>query len=137
SMVCIGRCLDAAGGTEVQLVCGNRGDGVYCFERDCTVQGRDQKLVEEAPSIHLSDEARRDIGERAVKGAVSVGYTGAGTMEFLLDDDGNLSFMEMNARIQVEHPVSEAITGVDLIQEQIRVAAGERLSVSQDDLRVP
>ena len=84
--------------------------------------------------MHLSDEARRDIGERAVRGALSVGYTGAGTMEFLLDDDGSLYFMEMNARIQVEHPVSEMVTNHDLIQEQIRVAAGEHMSVSQDDV---
>ena len=118
----------------MQLVCDGHGNGVYFFERDCSVQRRHQKLIEEAPSIHLSDEQRRDIGERAVAGALSVGYTGAGTMEFLLDHDGNLSFMEMNARIQVEHPVSEMITSSDLIQEQIRVAAGEPLSVTQDDV---
>jgi acetyl-CoA carboxylase, biotin carboxylase subunit len=136
SAVYIERYLDAPRHTEVQLVCDVHGNGAYFFERDCSVQRRHQKLIEEAHSIHLSDEQRRDIGERAVQGALSVGYTGAGTMEFLLDDDGNFSFMEINARIQVEHPVSEMITGVDLIQEQIRVAAGERLSVSQDDLRV-
>jgi acetyl-CoA carboxylase biotin carboxylase subunit len=134
SAVYIERYLDAPRHTEVQLVCDGHGNGAYFFERDCSVQRRHQKLIEEAPSIHLSDEQRRDIGERAVKGALSVGYTGAGTMEFLLDDEGNLSFMEMNARIQVEHPVSEMITSVDLIQEQIRVAAGEPLSVSQADL---
>jgi acetyl-CoA carboxylase biotin carboxylase subunit len=134
SSVYIERYLDAPRHTEVQLVCDQHGNGVYFFERDCSVQRRHQKLIEEAPSIHLSDEARRDIGERAVRGALSVGYTGAGTMEFLLDDDGNLSFMEMNARIQVEHPVSEMVTNVDLIQEQIRVAAGEPLSVSQEDV---
>jgi acetyl-CoA carboxylase biotin carboxylase subunit len=136
SAVYIERYLEAPRHTEVQLVCDNQGNGVYFFERDCSVQRRHQKLIEEAPSIHLDDDQRRDIGERAVNGALSVGYTGAGTMEFLLDHDGNLSFMEMNARIQVEHPVSEAITDVDLIQEQIRVAAGEKLSVSQDDLAV-
>jgi acetyl-CoA carboxylase biotin carboxylase subunit len=134
SAVYIERYLDAPRHTEVQLVCDGHGGGVYFFERDCSVQRRHQKLIEEAPSMHLSDAQRRDIGERAVAGALSVGYTGAGTMEFLLDDEGNLSFMEMNARIQVEHPVSEMITSVDLIQEQIRVAAGERLSVSQDEL---
>jgi acetyl-CoA carboxylase biotin carboxylase subunit len=134
SAVYIERYLDAPRHTEVQLVCDSQGSGVYFFERDCSVQRRHQKLIEEAPSIHLSDEQRRDIGERAVDGALSVGYTGAGTMEFLLDDDGNLSFMEMNARIQVEHPVSEMITSSDLIQEQIRVAAGEPLSVSQDEV---
>jgi acetyl-CoA carboxylase biotin carboxylase subunit len=136
SAVYIERYLDAPRHTEVQLVCDGHGNGVYFYERDCSVQRRHQKLIEEAPSIHLSDEARRDIGERAVNGALSVGYTGAGTMEFLLDDDGNLSFMEMNARIQVEHPVSEMVTSSDLIQEQIRVAAGEPLSVTQDDLRL-
>src|SRR5436305_10467353 len=136
SAVYIERYLEAPRHTEVQLVCDEHGNGVYFFERDCSVQRRHQKLIEEAPSIHLNDEQRRYIGERAVAGALSVGYTGAGTMEFLLDYDGNLSFMEMNARIQVEHPVSEMITGVDLIQEQIRVAAGEPLSVSQADLRV-
>jgi acetyl-CoA carboxylase, biotin carboxylase subunit len=134
SAVYIERYLDAPRHTEVQLVCDAQGNGVYFFERDCSVQRRHQKLIEEAPSIHLSDEQRRDIGERAVNGALSVGYTGAGTMEFLLDHDGNLSFMEMNARIQVEHPVSEMITSSDLIQEQIRVAAGEPLSVSQEEV---
>jgi acetyl-CoA carboxylase biotin carboxylase subunit len=136
SAVYIERYLEAPRHTEIQLVCDGHGNGVYFFERDCSVQRRHQKLIEEAPSIHLSDEQRRDIGERAVAGALSVGYTGAGTMEFLLDDDNNLSFMEMNARIQVEHPVSEMITSSDLIQEQIRVAAGEPLSVSQDDVKL-
>src|SRR3954447_5024027 len=134
SAVYIERYLEAPRHTEVQLVCDEHGNGVYFFERDCSVQRRHQKLIEEAPSIHLDEAARRDIGERAVRGALSVGYTGAGTMEFLLDRDGNLAFMEMNARIQVEHPVSEMITSADLIQEQIRVAAGEPLSVSQDDV---
>jgi acetyl-CoA carboxylase biotin carboxylase subunit len=135
SAVYIERYLEAPRHTEIQLVCDGHGNGVYFFERDCSVQRRHQKLIEEAPSPHLSDEQRHDIGQRAVRGLLSIGYTGAGTMEFLLDHDGNLSFMEVNARIQVEHPVSEMITGVDLIQEQIRVAAGEPLSVSQDDLR--
>src|SRR3954451_14306191 len=134
SAVYIERYLEAPRHTEVQLVCDEHGNGVYFFERDCSVQRRHQKLIEEAPSIHLDDDARRDIGERAVAGALAVGYTGAGTMEFLLDDQGRLSFMEMNARIQVEHPVSEMVTSVDLIQEQIRVASGEPLSVTQDDV---
>jgi acetyl-CoA carboxylase biotin carboxylase subunit len=136
SAVYMERYLDAPRHTEVQLVCDSQGSGVYFFERDCSVQRRHQKLIEEAPSMHLSDEQRKDIGERAVAGALSVGYTGAGTMEFLLDHDGNLSFMEMNARIQVEHPVSEMITSCDLIQEQIRVAAGQPLSVTQDDVKL-
>jgi acetyl-CoA carboxylase biotin carboxylase subunit len=136
SAVYIERYLEAPRHTEIQLVCDGHGSGVYFFERDCSVQRRHQKLIEEAPSIHLTEEQRRDIGERAVRGALSVGYTGAGTMEFLLDHDGNLSFMEMNARIQVEHPVSEMITSSDLIAEQIRVAAGEKLSVTQDDVKL-
>src|SRR3954471_6157350 len=136
SAVYIGRYLEPPRHTEVQLVCDGHGNGVYFYERDCSVQRRHQKLIEEAPSIHLDDAARKDIGERAVNGALAVGYTGAGTMEFLLDNDGNLSFMEMNARIQVEHPVSEMITSSDLIQEQIRVAAGEPLSVRQEDVKL-
>jgi acetyl-CoA carboxylase biotin carboxylase subunit len=136
SAVYIERYLAVSRHTEVQIVCDNHGNGVYFFERDCSVQRRHQKLIEEAPSIHLSPEAKKDIGERAVAGALSVGYTGAGTMEFLLAPDGELAFMEMNARIQVEHPVSEAITGVDLIQEQIKVASNEKLSVTQDDVKV-
>jgi acetyl-CoA carboxylase biotin carboxylase subunit len=134
SAVYIERYLETSRHTEIQLVCDAHGSGVYFGERDCSVQRRHQKLIEEAPSIHLSDETRREVGEAAVRGALSVGYTGAGTMEFLLDLEGNLYFMEMNARIQVEHPVSELVTSTDLIQEQIRVAAGEQLSVGQEDV---
>lgn len=134
SAVYIERYLQAPRHTEVQVVCDQYGNGVYFGERDCSVQRRHQKLIEEAPSIHLTPEIRRDMGESAVRGALSVGYTGAGTMEFLLDDKGRFTFMEMNARIQVEHPVSEMVTSVDLIQEQIRVASNEPLSVSQDDV---
>jgi acetyl-CoA carboxylase biotin carboxylase subunit len=134
SAVYIERYLETSRHTEIQLVCDSHGSGVYFGERDCSMQRRHQKLIEEAPSIHLTEETRREVGEAAVRGALSVGYTGAGTMEFLLDLDGNLYFMEMNARIQVEHPVSELVTNTDLIQEQIRVAAGEKLSVSQEDV---
>jgi acetyl-CoA carboxylase biotin carboxylase subunit len=134
SAVYVERYLQLARHTEVQIVCDQYGNGVYFGERDCSVQRRHQKLIEEAPSIHLSAEQRKSIGEAAVRGALSVGYTGAGTMEFLLDENGNFTFMEMNARIQVEHPVSEMISSVDLIQEQIRVAAGEPLSVKQEDV---
>jgi acetyl-CoA carboxylase, biotin carboxylase subunit len=134
SAVYIERYLETSRHTEIQLVCDAHGNGVYFGERDCSVQRRHQKLIEEAPSVHLSEEQRREVGEAAVRGALSVGYTGAGTMEFLLDHDGNFAFMEMNARIQVEHPVSELITSTDLIQEQIRVASGEPLSVAQEDV---
>jgi acetyl-CoA carboxylase biotin carboxylase subunit len=134
SAVYIERYLQAPRHTEVQIVCDEYGNGIYLGERDCSVQRRHQKLIEEAPSIHLTAETRKAIGEAAVRGALAVGYTGAGTMEFLLDENNHFTFMEMNARIQVEHPVSEMITSIDLIQEQIRVAAGEPLSVSQDDI---
>jgi acetyl-CoA carboxylase, biotin carboxylase subunit len=134
SAVYIERYLEAPRHTEVQIVCDQHGAGVHFGERDCSIQRRHQKLVEEAPSMHLTPEQRSEIGAKAVAGALSVGYTGAGTMEFLLDTEGNFAFMEMNARIQVEHPVSEMVTSVDLIQEQIRVAAGEPLSVTQDDV---
>jgi acetyl-CoA carboxylase biotin carboxylase subunit len=136
SAVYIEKYLQAPRHTEVQLVCDQYGNGCYFGERDCSVQRRHQKLIEEAPSIHLTEETRRNMGEAAVRGLLSIGYTGAGTMEFLLDDDGNFTFMEVNARIQVEHPVSEMITSVDLIQEQIRVAAGEPLSVTQEDIKL-
>jgi acetyl-CoA carboxylase biotin carboxylase subunit len=134
SRVYIERYLAAPRHTEIQILCDLDGNGIHLGERDCSIQRRHQKLIEESPSMHISDATRREIGEAAVRGALSIGYTGAGTMEFLLDDDGNLYFMEMNARIQVEHPVSEMVTGIDLIQGQIRVAAGEPLSVTQDDV---
>jgi acetyl-CoA carboxylase biotin carboxylase subunit len=122
--------------TEVQILCDNYGHGVHLGERDCSVQRRRQKLIEEAPSIHLSPGQRKRMGEAAVAGALAAGYTSAGTVEFILDPDGNFYFMEINARIQVEHPVSEMISGVDLIREQIKVAAGEPLPFTQADIQL-
>jgi acetyl-CoA carboxylase biotin carboxylase subunit len=136
STVYIERYLETARHTEIQIVCDNYGNGIHLGERDCSVQRRHQKLIEEAPSIHLTPELRATMGSVAVKGALSIGYTGAGTMEFLLDDDGAFWFMEMNTRIQVEHPVSEMITGIDLIKEQIRVASGAKLSKTQDEVQL-
>jgi acetyl-CoA carboxylase biotin carboxylase subunit len=119
---------------EVQLLLDEHGNGVYLGERDCSVQRRHQKVVEEAPSPAVTPEMRRKIGEAALMGAKSVGYVNAGTVEFLLDKNGKFYFMEMNTRIQVEHPVTELITGIDLIREQIQIAAGEKLAFSQSDI---
>lgn len=119
---------------EFQIMGDRHGNIVHLGERDCSVQRRNQKLIEEAPSTALTPDLRRVMGETAVRAARSVDYFSAGTVEFLLDRNKNFYFIEMNTRIQVEHPVTEMITGVDLIKEQIKVAAGEKLSFSQEDL---
>ena len=119
---------------EVQILADSFGNTVYLGNRDCSVQRRHQKVLEEAPSPALNDVQAKEIGETAVRAAKAVGYVNAGTLEFLLDASGAFFFMEMNTRIQVEHPVTEMITGLDLIQEQIRIAAGLPLSVRQEDI---
>ena len=115
---------------EFQILGDSHGNVIHLGERDCSVQRRHQKLIEEAPSPAMTPDLRRRMGDDAVRGAKAIDYVGAGTIEMLLDTDGSYYFMEMNTRIQVEHPVTEMITGVDLVKEQIRVAAGEKLSVT-------
>ncbi|MCM8831971.1 MAG: acetyl-CoA carboxylase biotin carboxylase subunit [Candidatus Omnitrophica bacterium] len=119
---------------EVQVVCDNYGNAIYFWERDCSIQRRHQKIIEETPSPAVDSKLRRKLGELAVKGVKSINYRGVGTVEFLMDDRNNFYFMEMNTRIQVEHPITEEISGIDLIKLQILLAAGERLHIKQDDL---
>ena len=111
------------------------GNVVHLGERDCSIQRRHQKVLEESPSVAISEELRREMGETAVRAAKAVGYENAGTIEFLLDKNKNFYFMEMNTRIQVEHPVTEFVSGIDLIKEQIRVAAGEPVSYTHLEYR--
>ena len=121
---------------EFQIVADKHGNVVHLGERDCSVQRKHQKMIEESPSVAINEELRKRMGETAVRAAKAVGYESAGTIEFLLDKSGEFYFMEMNTRIQVEHPVTEMVTGLDLIKEQIRIAEGLELSVKQEDIKV-
>jgi propionyl-CoA carboxylase alpha chain len=119
---------------EIQVLCDTHGNGIYLGERECSIQRRNQKVVEEAPSPFLDEATRKAMGAQAVALAQAVGYASAGTVEFIVDGDKNFYFLEMNTRLQVEHPVTELITGVDLVEQMIRVANGEPLSITQDDV---
>ena len=121
---------------EVQVLIDNHGNGIHLGERDCSVQRRHQKIIEEGPSPAMTEPARERLRDLAIRSVVSAGYENAGTLEFLLDREGNFFFIEINCRIQVEHPVTEMLTGVDLVAEQIRIAAGERLLLNQEQVQL-
>lgn len=135
SGVYIERFIDKPRHIEIQILADKHGNVVHLGERECSIQRRHQKLIEEAPSSVITPELRKQMGETAVRAAQAVNYDSVGTIEFLLDSNNNFYFMEMNTRIQVEHPVTEMITGVDLIKEQIKVAAGHALEFDQDDIK--
>ncbi|ACF13671.1 Carbamoyl-phosphate synthase L chain ATP-binding [Chloroherpeton thalassium ATCC 35110] len=121
---------------EIQILCDSYGNGAYLFERECSIQRRHQKVIEEAPSSILTPDMRQEMGECALRIAKEVGYENAGTVEFLVDKHRKFYFLEVNTRLQVEHPVTEMITGIDLVREQVKIAQGEPLSFTQDDLQI-
>ena len=121
---------------EIQVLADEHGNCIHLGERDCSVQRRNQKIIEETPASIISNETRKKMGEVAVKAVKEIGYTNAGTIEFLVDKNQDFYFMEMNTRVQVEHPVTEMVTGIDIIKEQIKIASGEKLKIKQNDIKV-
>jgi len=119
---------------EIQILADEHGNCIHLGERDCSIQRRNQKIIEETPSMAISDKTRKKMGQVAVKAVKEIGYTNAGTIEFLVDKNQDFYFMEMNTRVQVEHPITEMITGIDIIKEQIKIASGEKLSLKQEDI---
>ncbi|MEN2766328.1 acetyl-CoA carboxylase biotin carboxylase subunit [Ornithinibacillus xuwenensis] len=128
--------IDDARHIEIQILADKYGEVVHLFERECSIQRRNQKVIEEAPSPFISESTRKRMGEAAVTAAKSLGYTNAGTIEFLVDKDENFYFLEMNTRIQVEHPITEEITGIDIVEAQINIANGKELGFQQEDLTI-
>ncbi|MCM8799561.1 MAG: acetyl-CoA carboxylase biotin carboxylase subunit [Candidatus Omnitrophica bacterium] len=134
--VYIEKYIEKAHHIEIQILADRYGHVVYLGERDCSIQRKHQKLLEESPSSRVDSKLRRRLGELAVRAAKHINYVSAGTVEFLLDPNNNFYFMEMNTRIQVEHPVTEMVTGIDMIKEQIRIASGEKLKIRQEDIKI-
>ncbi len=136
SEVYIEKFIESPRHIEVQIAADNYGNAIYLGERDCSIQRRHQKVIEETPSPAVDSRLRKKLGELCLKGIKSIGYRNVGTIEFLLDSKGNFYFMEMNTRIQVEHPVTEEVTGIDLLKMQILLASGEKLKIKQDDIEL-
>lgn len=120
---------------EIQILADEHGNCIHLGERDCTVQRRNQKILEETPSSIINDKTRKKMGEIALKAVKEIGYTNAGTIEFLVDNNKDFYFMEMNTRVQVEHPITETVTGIDIIKEQIKIAGGQKLELKQEDIK--
>lgn len=130
------KCIEDARHIEVQILADTHGNAVHLYERECSLQRRNQKVMEEGPAVCIDEKLRRDMGQAAVRAAIASGYTNAGTIEFLLDKDGKFYFMELNARIQVEHPVTEMITGKDIVRNQILIANGDPIPFKQEDIKL-